>query len=158
MIDYTEELKYNKQERDRIKAEINDLESRIIIESGRRNRFEVNSYRDRVNRLKMRLNEISLRIVDLEKMINNANLHLKAGLNAPPVKNGDVTITDTIVFDRGFSDIGGEVVQTVTRNIKRKIRYKNNEIVSVDETYDETVTTRKSGGGNIHYIEASLVD
>lgn len=61
-MDYKEELKYNKQERDRIKAEINDLESRIIIESGRRHRFEVNAYRDRVNRLKMRLNEISLRI------------------------------------------------------------------------------------------------
>ena len=69
MIDYTQELNYHKRERDNIKAEINDLKSRIFVEGGRHNRFEVNNSRNRINRLKMRLDEINLKIVELEKWL-----------------------------------------------------------------------------------------
>lgn len=72
-MNYKEELKYNEQERDIIKDEIKELESIIIIESITYDRFEVNDYTDKLNRLKMRLKDVSHRIVELEKIIKNLN-------------------------------------------------------------------------------------
>ena len=105
MIDYKEELKFYKQEEARIKAEINNLESRIFVEGGRNNRYEVNNYRNRSNRLKMQLNEISLKIEELEKMTKKTDpmgqiQNLSSTVDLPPMRNGEITVIDTIEFDR----------------------------------------------------------
>lgn len=161
MDNYIEELKYYKRERDRIKSEINDLKSRIVIESGRNNRYEVNNYRDRINRLKMKLNEVSLQIVELEKKVNQGDsmdqiqVVPENELQLPQIKNGDVTISDTLVFDFG-SDMSGDIIQTVTRTIERTIHYKNGQPVSSNETLNETIETRKLKNEDI-IINSSVV-
>ena len=66
MIDFSEDLNYHKREKNKIKSEINDLQSRIFVERGRNNRLEVNHYRNRINRLKLKLTEINQKIVELE--------------------------------------------------------------------------------------------
>lgn len=158
----SEDLKFQKQEKDRIISEINDLQSRIIVASGRRDRNEVNNCRERINFLKRRLNEASLRIADLEKKIKNIS---KGQIQIIPnsdsnlvVKNGDIAITDTVVFDRGESDIGGEVIQTVTRTVERKTIFKNGKPVSCEETFNESITTRKLENRDSILIESSILD
>ena len=160
MINFTEELNYHKQEKNRINSEINDLQSRIIVESGRNNRLEVNHYRNRINRLKMRLNEINLKIVELEKMIKNQNqiqVMPTVELNVPTIKNGEITITDTIEFDCGSYD-APEIIETVTKTVERTIRYKNGQPVSCKEKYNETSTTRRLATRNFNCIETSITD
>lgn len=61
-----QDLPFYKQEKDRITSEINDLQARIIVASGHKNRDEVNNYRQRINFLKRKLREVSQRIYDLE--------------------------------------------------------------------------------------------
>ena len=162
MIDLIEEINYHKLEKDNIKSEINDLESRIFVESGRNNRFEVNNYRNRINRLKMRLDEINLKIVELEKMNKNQNQNQIqvmpiVDLNVPAVKNGEITVTDTIEFDCGSYD-APEIIQTVTKTVERTIRYKNGQPVSCKEKYNETSTTRRLGNAKDNFIEISIAD
>ena len=160
MIDFTEELNYHKREKDKIKAEINDLQSRIIVEGGRKNRFEVNNSRNRINRLKMRLNEVNLKIVELEKMFKNQNqiqVMPTVDLNVPSIKNGEITVTDTVEFDCGSYD-APEIIQTVTKTVERTIRYKNGEPVSCNEKYHETSTVRRLAKANKNCIEISIVD
>jgi len=160
MINFKEELKYYKQEKDRIKSEISDLETRIIVESGRHHRYEVNHYRNRINRLKMRLNEISLKIVDLEKKIaetesdgqiqvipNDLNLHST---------NGEVAINDSLESDCVSSGETGEVIQTVVRTYQRTIRCKNGNLVSITENFNETVKTQKLKDSRENFIETSI--
>ena len=50
-------------------------------------------------------------------------------LNVPTIKNGEITVTDTIEFDCGFDDMPGEIIQTVTKTVERTIRYKNGKPV-----------------------------
>lgn len=159
MIDYTQELNYYKREKDKIKAEINDLEERIFVESRHHNRFEVNNSRNRIYILKMRLDEINLKIVELEKMIKNQNqiqVMPTVNLNAPNIKNGEITITDTIEFDCGSYD-APEIIQTVTKTVERTIKYKNGQPVSCKEKYNETSTTRKLANRQYNAIETSIV-
>ena len=146
MKEFTDELKFKKQERDRIKAEINDLESRMIVAGGRRrNRHEVNNLRQRINLLKGRLNEMSLRIVELEKMSNNENSGSQiqvipnSSIDVPSIDNGEITITDTIVVDRGSSDRGGEIIETIESTLERKIVFKGGKPVSSVETLNKRV-------------------
>ena len=164
MKEFTDELKFKKQERDRIKAEINDLESRMIVAGGRRrNRHEVNNLRQRINLLKGRINEVSLRIVELEKMINNGNSCSQiqtipnSFINAPPIDDGEITITDTIVFDRGSPDIGGEIIETIESTFERKIVFKRGKPVSSVETLNKRVHKRFENI-NESFIESSIVD
>ena len=159
MIDYTQELNYHKRERDKIKAEINDLKSRIFVEGGRHNRFEVNNSRNRINRLKMRLDEINLKIVELEKLIKNQNqiqVMPNVDLNVPTIKNGEMIMTDTIEFDCESYD-APEIIQTVTKTVERTIRYKNGQPVSCKEKYNETSTTRRLANRKYGAIETSIV-
>ena len=74
-------------------------------------------------------------------------------LNVPTIKNGEITITDTIEFDCG--DIPGEIIQTVTKTVERTIKFKNGEPVSCKEKYNETATTRRVNNRN--FIESSIV-
>ena len=160
MIDYTHELNHYKRQKSKIKSEINDLQSQIIVESGRNNRFEVNNCRNRINRLKMRLDEINLKIVELEKMINNQSqiqVMPTVDLNVPTIKNGEITLTDTIEFDCGSYDMP-EIIQTVTKTVERTIRFKNGKPVSCKEKYSEISTTRSLGNGANNFIETSIVD
>ena len=155
------ELKLYKQEEARIKEEIKDLESKIIVEGRRNNRYEVNNYRNRKNGLKMKLEEISLKVEELEKMSKKTNSlnkiqNLPAAVDLPEMKNGEITITDKIEFDRGYSDIGGEIIQTVNRTIKKKITFKNNQPVSYTETANETVTTRRLRDADSIYVKSSV--
>lgn len=165
MIDYKEELKYKKQEKDRIKSEINDLKSRIVVESGRRHhRHEVNAYRNRLNRLQMRLNQASLEIAKLEKMIKNPEpagqiqIVPNSNLDLPSIGNGEITITDRIEFDRGFSDVQGDVIQTVTRTIERTVEYKNGKPVSSKETVIENISTLKPNRGDDIFIKSRILE
>lgn len=108
----------------------------------------------------MRLNEINLKIVELEKMIKNQNqiqVIPTADLNVPSIKNGEITITDTVEFDCGSYD-APEIIQTVTKTVERTIRYKNGELVSCNEKYHETLTTRRLANMNYNVIETSIVD
>lgn len=161
MDNYIEELKYYKRERDRIKSEINDLKSRIVVESGRHNRYEVNNYRDRINRLKMKLDEVSLKIVELENKIKQEDslgqiqVVPDNELQLPSIKNGDITISDTLVFDCG-SDMAGDIIQTVTRTIERTIKFKNGQPTSSIEHVNETVQIRKLKSEDI-FIESSTI-
>ena len=153
-------LKFYKQEEARIKAEINDLESRIIAEGRRNNRYEVNNFRNRRNGLKMKLEEISLKVEELEKMAKKTNSlnqikDLPASADLSPM-NGEITVTDTIEFDRGYSDNGGEIIQTVNRTIEKKITFKNNKPVSYTETANETVTTRRLRDTDSIYVKSSV--
>lgn len=164
MKEFTDELKFKKQERDRIKAEINDLESRMIVAGGRRrNRHEVNNLRQRINLLKGRLNEMSLRIVELEKMSNNENSGSQiqvipnSSIDVPSIDNGEITITDTIVVDRGSSDRGGEIIETIESTLERKIVFKGGKPVSSVETLNKTVKRRFENTNDI-FIESSIVD
>lgn len=164
MKEFTDELKFKKQERDRIKAEINDLESRMIVAGGRRrNRHEVNNLRQRINLLKGRLNEMSLRIVELEKMSNNENSGSQiqvipnSSIDVPSIDNGEITITDTIVVDRGFSDRGGEIIETIESTLERKIVFKGGKPVSSVETLNKTVKRRFENTNDI-FIESSIVE
>ena len=114
MIDFKEELNHHKREKDKIKSEINDLQSRLFVERGRNNPLEVNHCRNRINRLKMKLNEINLKIVELEKMSKNQSqiqVMPNVDINVPTIKNGEITITDTIEFDCGYDDVSGEVIE-----------------------------------------------
>lgn len=161
MIDYKEELKYKKQERDMIRAEINDLETRIFVEGGRNNRFEVNNCRDRKNRLKMRLNELSLEIADLEKKINECHggqiqVIPNNVQRVPSIKNGEICLTDTIEFDRGFDSLDGEIIETVERTYKKTITYRGGKPVTSKEIVNERITKRRSSNNN-HYIPTSVV-
>ena len=161
MIDFSEDLNYHKREKNKIKSEINDLQSRIFVERGRNNRLEVNHYRNRINRLKLKLNEINLKIVELEKMSENQSqiqVMPTVDLSVPTLKNGEITVTDTIEFDCGFDDMPGEIIQTVTKTVERTIRYKNGKPVSCKEKYNETSTTRRLANKNNNYIETSVVD
>lgn len=145
MIDYIEEINHNKREKDKINAEIYDLQSRIFVENGRNNRLEVNHIRNKINRLKMKLNDINLRIVELEKMSKNQSqiqVMPTVNLNVSTIKNGEITITDTIEFDCGF-DEPGEIIQTITKTVERTIKYRNDKPVSCKEKYNETSTTRR---------------
>lgn len=158
MIDYTKEINHLKREKNKINSEINDLESRIIVESARNHRSEVNYYRNRINGLKIKLDEINLKIVDFEKMINNQNqieVIPTVDLNVPTIKNGEITITDTIEFNCGSYDTG-EIIQTVTKTVERTIKYKNGKPVSCKEKYNETSTTRKLVNKTNNYIETSI--
>lgn len=164
MKEFTDELKFKKQERDRIKAEINDLESRMIVAGGRRrNRHEVNNLRQRINLLKGRLNEMSLRIVELEKMSNNENSGSQiqvipnSSIDVPSIDNGEITITDTIVVDRGSSDRGGEIIETIESTLERKIVFKGGKPVSSVETLNKTVKRRFENTNDI-FIESSIVE
>ena len=159
MIDFKEELNHHKREKDNIKSEINDLQSRLFVERGRNNPLEVNHCRNRINRLKMKLNEINLKIVELEKMSKNQNqiqVMPTIDINVPTIKNGEITITDTIEFDCGYDDVSGEVIETVTKTFERTIRYKNGKPVSCKEKYDETSTTRRLNNPN--FIETIIVE
>lgn len=163
MIDYKEELKFKKHERDMIKSEISDLDTKIIVEGGRNNRFEVNNCRDRKNRLKMRLNELSLHIADLEKKINeDATCQIQVIPNnvhaVSSIKNGEICLTDTIEFDRGFNSPDGEVIETVVRTYEKTITYKAGKPVSSKETVNECITTRKSGNPTNVYIDSAVVE
>jgi len=161
MIDYKEELKYKKLRRDMIKSEINDLDTEIIVQSGRNNRFVVNNCRNRKNRLKMRLNELSLEIADLEKKINECaggqiQLIRNNVQKVPSIKNGEICLTDTIEFDRGFDSPDGEIIETVERTYKKTITYIGGKPVSSKETVNERITKRRSSNEN-HYIATSVV-
>ena len=78
-------------------------------------------------------------------------------LNVPAIKNGEITITDTIEFDCGFDD-PGEIIQTVTKTVERTIKYRNGKPVSCKEKYNETSTTRRLANKNNNFIETSVVD
>ena len=138
-MDYKEELKFQKRERDMIKSEINNLQSRIIAASGRNNRFEVNHCRERINRLKMKLNEVSQKISELEKISRNGQITLVPN-DLSFLQNGEVDICDIIEFDRDYYGTGGEVIETVVRTIERKVTYKRGKPVSSIETMNEKVT------------------
>ena len=164
MTSLSEDLKFHKREKQRIKSEINDLESRIIVAGGRpRNRHEVNNLRERLNLLKGRLNEVSLRIVELEKMSNNENscsqiqVIPNSIIDVPSIDNGEITITDTIVVDSGSSDRGGEIIETIESTLERKIVFKGGKPVSSVETLNKTVKRRFENTNDI-FIESSIVD
>ena len=77
-------------------------------------------------------------------------------LNVSAVKNGEITITDTIEFDCGSYD-APEIIQTVTKTVERTIKYKNGQLVSCKEKYNETSTTRRLANRKYNTIEASIV-
>ena len=77
-------------------------------------------------------------------------------LIVPAIKNGEISITDTIEFDCGSYDVP-EIIQTVTRTVERTIRYKNGQPVSCKEKYNETSTTRRLANKNYNAIETSIV-
>ena len=161
MIDYKEELKYKKLRRDMIKSEINDLDTEIIVQSGRNNRFVVNNCRNRKNRLKMRLNELSLEIADLEKKINECHggqiqVIPNNVQRVPSIKNGEICLTDTIEFDRGFDSLDGEIIETVERTYEKIITYEGGKPVTSKEIVNERITARRSSNEN-HYIATSVV-
>ena len=108
----------------------------------------------------MRLNEINLKIGELEKMIENQSqiqVIPTVDLKVPAVKNGEITITDTLEFDCGSYDLP-EIIQTVTKTVERTIRYKNGQPVSCKEKYNETSTTRRLGNAKDNFIEISIAD
>ena len=107
----------------------------------------------------MRLDEINLKIVELEKLIKNQNqiqVMPNVDLNVPTIKNGEMIMTDTIEFDCESYD-APEIIQTVTKTVERTIRYKNGQPVSCKEKYNETSTTRRLANRKYESIETSIV-
>ena len=108
----------------------------------------------------MMIDEINLKIRELEKMIKNQNqiqVIPTVDLNVSSVKNGEITITDTIEFDCGSYD-APEIIETVTKTVERTIRYKNGQPVSCKEKYNETSTTKRLSARNYNCIETSISD
>ena len=155
MLSCSEELGFNKRERDRIKSEINDLEAKIVVEGGRRNRVAVNDYRRRINILKGRLNEANQRIYDLEK--NHGQIQVAMPVADIVPANGIMTITDDIEMDMGFIEKGVEIIETVSRTIERTVKYKNGEMVSQTQTFTENRTRRISKKDDLECIDVIAV-
>ena len=152
---YVEDLKYKKQDKDKIKAEINDLQTRIVVATGHRDRYEVNNIRERINFLKRKLKDLNQEIYDLEKKlefemvnkmennlveINGVDL-LNTDLNN--TKRGEVTVKETKKFnfgnELGQTDDGRDYIQRGQKTVTKTTKYRQGRLVYEDEVVVEII-------------------